>query len=142
MRGNTPRLRWYRWMAPLFAAAALVYRFAPYIYRFLWFIYQSTKPIYRLAQSSAERMSVAAFIAKFAITRVLIVGGRVTSSKALTQAGRRIANDLGFRIRGVRYFIDMRAGELFSFQEIYHEHTYEQVADFVPQTSWTIVDVG
>lgn len=142
MRGNTPRLRWYRWALPLFAAVALAYRSAPYAYRFVWFIYQSTKPVYRLAQNSTERVSITRFIARFVLTRILIVGGRVTSSKALTEAGRCVANDLGFRLRGIRYFIDMKAGELFSFQEIYHERTYEQVADFVPQTAWTVFDIG
>jgi FkbM family methyltransferase len=53
-----------------------------------------------------------------------------------------MTENIGFCLQGTKYFVDLSAGEMFSFEEIYHGHTYEKVAEFIPKDNWIIFDVG
>jgi FkbM family methyltransferase len=45
-------------------------------------------------------------------------------------------------VRGAKYVVGVRTSEIFVFHEIYESLQYERHADFIPQSGWTVFDVG
>jgi FkbM family methyltransferase len=45
-------------------------------------------------------------------------------------------------VRGAKYVVGVRTSEIFVFHEIYESLQYKRHADFVPQSGWTVFDVG
>jgi FkbM family methyltransferase len=45
-------------------------------------------------------------------------------------------------VRGAKYVVGVRTSEIFIFHEIYESLQYERHADFIPQSGWTVFDVG
>jgi FkbM family methyltransferase len=46
------------------------------------------------------------------------------------------------QVRGAKYVVGVRTSELYVFYEIYESRQYNRHADFVPQSGWTVFDVG
>jgi FkbM family methyltransferase len=46
------------------------------------------------------------------------------------------------RVQGVTQVMGVESCEAFILVEIYRDHVYEQVADFVPTAGWVVLDVG
>lgn len=113
-----------------------------YAIRFVSGVYLFTRPAYRLAQNMAERASIDLLIARFVAARALAVVGRLTNSTFLTKQSSRVADEESFCVQGTKFYVDLKAGEMFSFEEIYHERMYDRVAGFISQRGWTVFDIG
>jgi FkbM family methyltransferase len=57
-------------------------------------------------------------------------------------SGAAAAADQTLRLQGVAHVLGLGTGELLVPQEIYWERGYDQLADFVPQPGWTVIDAG
>jgi FkbM family methyltransferase len=130
------------YVAPFCLLTPLLYRFVSYLVRFFLGVTRSVTPAYRLAHDTSEKASIAGFVAKLIVARCLAVTGRVVRSNFLSAHGDRMTGNMGFFLQGTKYFVDLSAGEMFSFEEIYHELTYEKVVEFIPKDNWIIFDVG
>jgi FkbM family methyltransferase len=82
----------------------------------------------RLATGPAEVASVLRLFFKFLTWRL---GG--SSS---------VERDETLRLQGATHVLGLGTGEMLVPQEIYWERGYDQVAEFVPQPGWIVLDVG
>ncbi len=82
----------------------------------------------RLGQSWPERMSVAKLMAKLYTARLMPFETHRWETTIL--------------VRGAKYVVGVRTSEIFVFHEIYESRQYERHADFIPQSGWTVFDVG
>ena len=131
----------YRYLRSIYRAIIMLYQ----IVLFLWFtrrilrwfivyVYDyALSPLYRLTMNWKEKLSIIAFVMKW----VLLVH-RVAPRRFLPFLRR----DTAIRLQGVKYVVGLEAGEIFPFLEIYRDHLYDRVADFVPQADWTVFDLG
>lgn len=113
-----------------------------FIGRFARGVYLYVAPVYRLTRNTSERASVIGLALTFVAARALRALGRLTAMRPLAALGRRVEDNMAFRMQGTTYFVHLRAGEAFSFEEIYHNHTYDRVPGFVPRPGWVVFDVG
>lgn len=89
--------------------------------QFIWHSY------HEFARAWPERVSITAFYVRFAASCIL---------------PNSFTDDVAVRLRGTTYTLGLRSKELHAFEEIYHYHVYDQVADFIPQSGWTVFDIG
>lgn len=87
-----------------------------------------TRFLARLGQTWPERMSIAKLVAKLYTARLMPF-----------ETYRWEATIL---VRGAKYVVGVRTSEIFVFHEIYESLQYERHADFIPQSGWTVFDVG
>jgi FkbM family methyltransferase len=130
-------------------AAVAVYPVLPRAYRalrygfdILGFIRLSTLPAFRLAQTLTEHASIGLYIGRFVIGRMLALAGRKSRGAFLAACSDWLADNNAFSVLGTTYYVDLKAGEMFSFQEIYQDKTYEQHPDFVTRAGWVVLDIG
>lgn len=113
-----------------------------FIGRFARGVYLYVVPVYRLTRSRSERASVIGLALTFMAARGIRAVGRLIAMQPLAALGRRLEDNTTFRMQGTTYFVHLRAGETFSFEEIYHNHTYDRAPGFVPRPGWVVFDVG
>ena len=82
----------------------------------------------RLGQTLPERMSIAKLVAKLYLARLMPFNTLRWETTVL--------------IRGAKYVVGVRTSEIFTFHEIYEYLQYNRHADFIPQSGWTVFDVG
>jgi FkbM family methyltransferase len=82
----------------------------------------------RLGQTWPERMSIAKLVAKLYAARLMPF--------------KTHRWEATIRFRGAKYVVGVRTSEIFVFHEIYESLQYEGHADFIPQSGWTVFDVG
>ena len=82
----------------------------------------------RLGQTWPERMSIAKLVAKLYAARLMPFNTHRWEAT--------------IRVRGAKYVVGVRTSEIFVFHEIYESLQYERHADFIPQSGWTVFDVG
>lgn len=82
----------------------------------------------RLGQTWPERMSIARLVAKLYMARLMPFKTHRWETTIL--------------VRGAKYVVGVRTSEIFIFHEIYESLQYERHADFIPQSGWTVFDVG
>ena len=82
----------------------------------------------RLGRTWPERLSVVKLVAKLYAARLMpfdTFGWETT-----------------IRVRGIRYCVGVRTSEAYVFHEIYEFRQYDRHPDFIPQSGWTVFDVG
>lgn len=82
----------------------------------------------RLGQSWPERMSIAKLVAILYMARLMPFNTYRWETTIL--------------VRGAKYVVGVRTSEIFIFHEIYGALQYERHPDFIPQSGWTVFDVG
>jgi FkbM family methyltransferase len=92
------------------------------------FLVDRAASLYRVAGTNGERASVTLFILKYVASRIL--------------PRSVLSNETTLLLNGVRYHIGLSGRESFVFREIYLDHIYERLADFVSQPGWTVFDLG
>src|SRR6185369_14438497 len=91
---------------------------------FVW----ETRFLARLGQTWPERLSIAKLVAKLYAARLMPF--------------KTHRWEATIRVRGAKYVVGVRTSEIFVFHEIYESLQYERHADFIPQSGWTVFDVG
>jgi len=51
-------------------------------------------------------------------------------------------DDATLHAHGAIYTLGLKSGEFVVFEEIYFDHIYDRIGDFISQPSWTVFDVG
>src|SRR3954471_24258726 len=87
-----------------------------------------TRFLARLGQTWPERLSIAKLVAKLYAARLMPFKTRRWEAT--------------IRVRGAKYVVGVRTSEIFVFHEIYESLQYERHADFIPQSGWTVFDIG
>jgi Met-10+ like-protein len=82
----------------------------------------------RLGQTWPERMSIAKLVAMLYTARLMPFNTHRWETTVL--------------VRGAKYVVGVRTSEIFIFHEIYESRQYARHADFIPQSGWTVFDVG
>jgi len=82
----------------------------------------------RLGQTWPERMSIMRLMAKLYAARLMPFRTHRWEATIL--------------VRGAKYVVGVRTSEIFIFHEIYESRQYNRHIDFVPQSGWTVFDVG
>lgn len=82
----------------------------------------------RLGQTWPERMSIAKLVAILYTARLMPFNTYRWETTIL--------------VRGATYVIGVRTSEIFIFHEIYEALQYKRHPDFIPQSGWTVFDVG
>jgi FkbM family methyltransferase len=82
----------------------------------------------RLGQTWSERMSIAKLMAILYTARLMPFKTHRWETTIL--------------VRGATYVVGVRTSEIFIFHEIYESLQYNRHADFIPQSGWTVFDVG
>ena len=82
----------------------------------------------RLGQTWPERLSIARLLAKLYVARLMPFETRRWEATIL--------------VRGAKYVVGVRTSEIFIFYEIYESLQYDRHTDFIPQSGWTVFDVG
>jgi FkbM family methyltransferase len=82
----------------------------------------------RLGQTWPERMSIAKLMVMLYTARLMPFNTRRWETTIL--------------VRGAKYVVGVRTSEIFIFHEIYESRQYTRHADFIPQSGWTVFDVG
>jgi FkbM family methyltransferase len=112
---------------------------------FLWFTRRSINwfrrevyvplwsPLNRLSQTFSEKLRIFVFMVKWTLVTHHFVSSRFMPL---------LRQDTPVVLQGTKYFVEPGAQEIFGFLEVYHDHDYDRVADFVPAAGWTILDVG
>ncbi len=95
--------------------------------------YRVVEPLYPLAMDWSERSSVLTFVAKWTLLTQRLVPRRFL---------RRLLADTEIRVQGVTSVVSLESGEVFTLKEIYGDHVYDRVPDFVPTAGWTVFDIG
>lgn len=91
---------------------------------FVW----ETRFYARLGQTWPERMSIVKLVAMLYTARLMPFDTYRWETTIL--------------VRGAKYVVGIRTSEIFIFHEIYESLQYNRHADFVPQSGWTVFDVG
>ena len=91
---------------------------------FVW----ETRFYARLGQTWPERMSIVKLVAMLYTARLMPFDTYRWETTIL--------------VRGAKYVVGIRTSEMFIFHEIYESLQYNRHADFVPQSGWTVFDVG
>src|SRR5262245_50345458 len=81
-----------------------------------------------LGQTWSERLSVAKLMAKLYAARLMPFD--------------TFHWETTIKVRGATYVVGVRTSEPYVFYELYQSHQYERHSDFVPQSGWTIFDIG
>lgn len=84
--------------------------------------------LYGLAGTREERISLALFSLRFAVSRL-----------APRLAGRA---DAVLRLNGTHYVMGPWTTEIFSLDELYYHHDYDKVDDFIARQGWIVLDIG
>jgi FkbM family methyltransferase len=87
-----------------------------------------TRFLAKLGQTWPERMSIAKLAAKLYAARLMPFDTHRWEAT--------------IRVRGARYVVGLRTSEIFVFHEIYDSRQYDRHVDFIPQSGWTVFDVG
>lgn len=87
-----------------------------------------TQFLARLGQSWPERMSIVKLVAVLYVARLMPFNTYRWETTIL--------------VRGAKYVVGVRTSEIFIFHEIYGALQYERHPDFIPQSGWTVFDVG
>ena len=82
----------------------------------------------RLGQTWPERMSIAKLVAILYTARLMPFNTYRWETTIL--------------VRGATYVVGVRTSEIFIFHEIYEALQYKRHPDFIPQSGWTVFDVG
>ncbi len=82
----------------------------------------------RLGQTWPERLSIAKLVAKLYAARLMPFNTRPWETTIL--------------VRGSKYAVGVRTSEIFIFHEIYESLQYNRHAEYIPQSGWTVFDVG
>ena len=82
----------------------------------------------RLGQTWPERMSIAKLVAILYTARLMPFNTYRWETTIL--------------FRGATYVVGVRTSEIFIFHEIYESLQYDRHTDFIPQSGWTVFDVG
>jgi FkbM family methyltransferase len=88
--------------------------------------------LYGLANGLREKATVSGFLARKKLTQV---GAWIGRRSHLTR-------DVSIEMYGARHVVDLMGSEIYVLDELYRERLYDQLADFVPGTASTVVDVG
>jgi FkbM family methyltransferase len=112
-----------------------LYRLVLYMLRFAAHVRLMSEPAFRLAQNNAEKVSVMRFATKLVLYRAAAVIARFLEHAIECE-------DTSLTLQGIKYCVGVNSHETALFGEIYRDHGYEKVADFVPKEGWTIVDIG
>lgn len=84
--------------------------------------------LYRLTTTLSERLSLARFILRYALARLL--------------PGFVVQDDTELRLHGTHYVIGASTSEIFSLDELYFHRDYDKVNGFIPEPGWVVFDVG
>lgn len=102
-----------------------------------------------IKQKVKRHLDEAAYLYGFAKTYREAVGVTwyLTKRNAMQLAGvgisgARVGGDASVRLYGARHVVDVSGTEIYVLNEIYREHLYDKIADFVPSPGSTVVDVG
>lgn len=87
-----------------------------------------TRFLAKLGQTWFERMSIAKLVVKLYAARLMPFDTHRWEAT--------------IRVRGARYVVGVRTSEIFIFHEIYDALQYDRHVDFIPQSGWTVFDVG
>src|ERR1700730_8106584 len=82
----------------------------------------------RLGQTWPERMSIAKLVAILYTARLMPFNTHRWETTIL--------------FRGATYVVGVRTSEIFIFHEIYGSLQYNRHTNFIPQSGWTVFDVG
>src|SRR5438105_3433227 len=109
--------------------AIRLWRFVQYLFRFAAYVRLMSQPAFRLAQNPAEKATVMCFSIKLVLFR-----GAAVIARLLQHA---IAHeDIPLTLQGVKYCVGINSHETTVFGEIYQDHGYDRVADFVTKAGW------
>jgi FkbM family methyltransferase len=87
-----------------------------------------TRFLAKLGRTWPERMSIAKLVAKLYAARLMPFDTHRWEAT--------------IRVHGARYVVGVRTSEIFVFHEIYDSLQYDRHVDFIPQSGWTVFDVG
>jgi FkbM family methyltransferase len=124
----------YKNLVRIYQCCLLYWIVRRFIYWFVADIYYAMfAPLYAVAESSSERASVLAYVARWAFVTHRLVPRRFLGF---------LLGDATLRVQGATYSVGLESDEVSIFTEIYKERVYDRVPDFIPRPGWTVVDVG
>lgn len=97
--------------------------------------YRHLSYLWPLARSRRERLSVLEFVLASLVFRHRVIPHRLLRRFWPTQ-------EIALHINGSCLWVKVEAGEIETVRELYQQHVYERLPQFVPAPGWQVIDVG